>query len=50
MNSPNRRVWVAVVWIFLAYAIGGTMDYKEARRVECAEQELSYNFWKDSCK
>jgi hypothetical protein len=50
MNLFERRPWLALVLIFLAYAIVGTMDYEDARREECAGQNLSYNSQKDTCE
>ena len=50
MSLFERHPWIALVLIFLAYAIVSTMDYEDARREECARQNLSYNSQKDTCE
>lgn len=50
MNLFERHPWLAIVLIFLAYAIVGTMDYEDARRDECAGQNLSYDKETDKCR
>ena len=50
MSLFERRPWLAIVPVLLAYAIVGTMDYEDARREECSRQNLSYNSQKDTCE
>ena len=50
MSLFERSPWLAIVLIFLAYAIVSTMDYEDARREECSRQNLSYNSQKDTCE
>ena len=50
MNFFERHPWVILALISLAYTVVGTMDYNDARREECARQNLSYNSQKDTCE
>ena len=50
MNFFERRPWLAIVLVLLAYAIVSTMDYEDARQSECASKNLSYNSQKDTCE
>ena len=50
MNFFNRHPWAAIALVLLAYAIVSTMDYEDARREECAGQNLFYNSQKDRCE
>lgn len=50
MTLFERRPWLTIALIFLAYAIASTMDYEDARRAECADQGRSYNSQKDTCE
>lgn len=49
-NFFARHPWAALALIFAAYAFVSTMDYQDARRDECARQNLSYNSQKDTCE
>lgn len=50
MSLFERHPWIALALCLLAYAIVSTMDYEDARREECARQNLSYNSQKDTCE
>ena len=50
MKFFERHPWAAIALILLAYPIASTMDYEDARREECAGQNLSYNSQKDTCE
>ena len=50
MKLFEHHPWIALALCFLAYAIVSTMDYEDARRDECARQNLSYNSQKDTCE
>ena len=50
MNLFERHPWLGIVLVLLAYAIASTIDYGDARRAECARQNLSYNSQKDTCE
>ena len=50
MKLFEHHPWLALALCFLAYAIVSTMDYEDARRDECARQNLSYNSQKDTCE
>ena len=50
MKLFERRPWLAVLLIFVLYAIVSTMDYHDARQQDCAAQSLSYNSSEDRCE
>lgn len=50
MSLFERHPWLALALFLLAHVIVSTMDYEDARREECARQNLSYNSQKDTCE
>ena len=50
MKLFERHPWLALLLSLIMYAIVSTMDYEDARRDECARQNLSYNSQKDTCE
>lgn len=50
MSLFERHPWIALALCLLAYAIVSTMDYEDARREECARQNLFYNSSEDRCE
>lgn len=50
MKLFERHPWLAIALVILAYTIVSTMDYEDARREECAGQNLFYNSSKDTCE
>lgn len=46
----KHRFVFALLGIFLCFGVAGTMDYHDARMMECAKYNKGYDSDKDVCK